>query len=489
MKNNLKALSGIYWLLIITLVIKLLLIPFSQTVDADAVSRIYLSVNWIKDAQWINSSVWAPLHFYLNGMGLMLWHDPVNLPKVINVLLSSLTLIPFYFFTKREFNKEGALAATIFLAVCPILFRNSFMALAGTPYLFFLVLAMNFLSRGLKRDSVTDMLIAGFSITLASGFRYEAWLMIAVFGLVILLHKKWKLLFIYGSAALVFPLVWMISNWLETGDPLYSIQGNYHWTLNVMGINENVDFESYLRRIWYYPFSWMIALGPPAAFVSIRSVINTYSKKGSNRSLVIWTLPFWIMLLFFLYNSIKGVLLMQHRFSGTLVVLSLPFVAIFFREFTPVKRRLIWLFAAITLILSFLYNTSGVKPLPRLKDQTTVSISEIIRDQLNNESCLILDFTGWDETYYLALHSGLPQERIVITDGAKNSELPMDKIRSRIEKHREGLILLARNSELKQELLPKDNESSMIINGRQLPIRPLFRNDNMMLIEWRKPSE
>ena len=115
LKNHANNYSRIYILVIIVLTIKLILLPYSQTVNADAVSRIFNSISWMEKPPWIKTSIWAPFHFYINGIGLFIWNDRVITPKVINILFSSFTLIPFYLFTKREFNKNGALVATIFL--------------------------------------------------------------------------------------------------------------------------------------------------------------------------------------------------------------------------------------------------------------------------------------------------------------------------------------------------------------------------------------
>src|SRR5438067_57105 len=131
--------SKIFSLAAVTLLVKLSLLPFAQQTDPDAVTRIFFSEAWKDHPSWIRSDVWGPFHFYLNGFFLMIWNNRIYAPAVLNLLLSVLTLIPFYFFTRREFNEDGAFAATVFLAVSPILFRNSFLALSETPSLFFIV--------------------------------------------------------------------------------------------------------------------------------------------------------------------------------------------------------------------------------------------------------------------------------------------------------------------------------------------------------------
>ncbi|NOX48180.1 MAG: hypothetical protein GXO89_14500 [Chlorobi bacterium] len=488
-KLSFSRISDIYKLVFLSLLVKVVLLPFAQTDDADAVTRIFISIDWMNDPTWIKTAIWAPFHFYLNGVALMVWDNPVFVPKIVNILFSSFTLIPFYAFTKREFNKDGALAASAFLAISPVLFRNGFLALSETPYLFFLVLTMDFISKGLKGNSVRYMVLAGFFITIAAGFRYEAWLVMAIFGLLILLLGKWKQSIVFGFVALLFPVIWMYSNWLETGDALYSIHGNYHYTLVEMGNNDNVGLESRLRRIWFFPFSWMIALGPPVAFLVLKTMIGVYKKRPAIRSMVFWSVPFWVMLLFFLYNASKGVLLLQHRFTGTLVVFSLPFIAIYFKELNPKRIRQAWVFGLITVAFSFVYNTSNVTPLPRLEDQSGVAISNVINKSLVEGPCLIIDFIGWQNTYFIALHSGLPQNEIVIVGGAKNSTIPIKGIHKIMESFDHGLIVLEKGSRLSRALGFDEDNCSFVFENYKYQTEMLLQKKEVLVMSWGKNAK
>ncbi|MCX6291026.1 MAG: glycosyltransferase family 39 protein, partial [Bacteroidetes bacterium] len=343
----------IFWIALLLLFTKLILLPFAQNTDPDAVLRVLGSGEWKNHPAWITSGAWAPFHFYLNGIFLMLWNHPIYMPVVLNMLLSSLTLFPFYYFTRREFDKRGAFIATIFLAICPVLFRNSLLPLSETPYLLFMVLTMNLISKGTREEKKYHFLLAGLSITIASGFRYEAWFMIVLLGIVILLLKKWKGFFLFGSVAVLFPVLWMFQSHWATGNSLNSFQ----WAFHAMNNKEVLGMESYLRRTWFFPFSWMIALGPPAAFVTAREMIRCYRRENRSSHLAIWTLPFWAVLLFFFYNDMRGSLLLQHRFSGTLIIFSLPFFALYFKDYSSKKTRNAWAFGILTVGLSFAWNT------------------------------------------------------------------------------------------------------------------------------------
>lgn len=456
--------------------IKVLLLPFAQTVDADAVSRIFLSIDWLNQPQWIATSVWAPFHFYLNGVALSIIYDPIITPKILQILLAGASLIPFFYFVRREFNSRGAVYATILFGLSPILFRNSFMCLSETPYLLFLVLSLNLISKSLKEQSVAFMALAGLFFTIASGFRYEAWILMFLTGS-ILLYYDWKKAFVFGFFALLFPFIWMYSNYLYTGDPFYSISGNYKWTLEVMGNNDQVDTETMIRRIWFFPFSWFISLGPPVAYLTLKSCIQSLKGLRTRSTTAIWAILFFIMLAFFIYNSTKGVLLLQHRFIGTLVVFSLPFIALRFQKKESAFRKFA-IYFVLMLSLSFVYNTNGITPVPRLGDQKKTEIANEIRNKKEQAEFLIIDFIGWEYSYFTALNSGIDKNKILLFQEKGTSEEQINGAVNKIRSGEEVILVLRQHSELskcieaevdlsKGQLLYYDAETRVIMLGNK----------------------
>lgn len=397
----------ILFLLAIVSLIKLLVLPFSQTTDADAVSRIFISLSWLDNPHWIKESVWGPLHFYLNGIALFIWRNPVIMPKLLHIAFSIGMLVPFYQFVKREFNDNGAFIATLFLAICPILFRNSFFALSETPYLFFLLLSVNYLSKALKFDNTASYIFSGFFISVASGIRYEAWLIMAIWGIYLLLQKGFKSSFIFSAFALIFPFIWMIQGYLNNGNPFSGIEGNFHWTIDVMKNNTHLSWKSYIRRIAYFPFAWLIALGPIVSFLLLKYYLQF--KKHFNQRFYsnIWFSTLLIVFIVVVINTIKGTLLMHARFIGTLVIFSLPFIALYFQTLDKKKIRVAIISAVITVSFSFFYNTKGVKAIPRLKNQEAALLAKQIKANTNDTYSILIDFWGWENTYYMGLNSGM----------------------------------------------------------------------------------
>lgn len=467
-----------------TLVVKFILVPFAQTTDADAVSRTLDAMQWMQHPRWIIQSVWGPFDFYLNGLVLMLWNNPVNALIVFHIVLSVLTLIPFFFFVRREFTEFGAIVATAFLAISPILFRSSLMALSETPYLLFIVMCLNFISKGIKEGKNSYLLWAGMVTTIASGFRYEAWLMIAIFSLLVLLLGGWKKAFLFGAVACIFPFTSMLQNYLLNGQPLYGIVGNYNWTINVMQNNAHPAFEDYLRRIWSFPFSWMIALGPLTAWVTIRSIFLSYKKSNKWHSVWMWTIPFWLFFFTMQYNAFKGTLILHHRFIGTLVILSLPFSAAYFDVRAVSKVRQALIFGALTIGLTFVYNTGNVIYLPRLHDQEAVKTANFIKQQLNRQSGLIADNWGWQNTYYIALQSGLQWSNMMLLDDRQDNQVPVQSVNKLLSNYPQGIIVLVKNSALSHNVLLKDSLLTFSFNDMRFVAKTVYRNDTVTVLKY-----
>lgn len=60
-------LHQVYGLVVLLFIIKLCPLPFAQTVHADAVVRLFGSIDWMNDLHWINSGVWTQLHRMIFG--------------------------------------------------------------------------------------------------------------------------------------------------------------------------------------------------------------------------------------------------------------------------------------------------------------------------------------------------------------------------------------------------------------------------------------
>jgi len=462
----------VIWLIgFFALLIRLLLMNYAEETDSDAVSRAFTSWNWAADPFWFKTSVWAPFHYYLVGSGFLIWKDILLLPKVLHILFSVVMLFPFYYFTKREFNKPGAIYATIFLAFSPLIFRLGFQCLAEIPGLFFTVLAMNLLSKGVREENNVWLALSGISMTLAAGFRYEAWLMILLFTLVLIIARRWKGSWLFFLFAMIFPAVWMVQNYLSTGDPLFSFSANTDWTHKALGINDQVDFEAYLRRIWFFPFSLLIAVGPIVSWLIVK-YLTSYAKNFRFRSFPdLWLIPLLAFFVVMLYNAIAGNLLLHHRFTGTLVILALPWVASVLKDFEKKAIIISVISVVLTIGLSFAYTIGGSNPIPRLKNQSVKQLVTEIKPVTTPGSKLVIDFIGWEDTWYTGLHSGAEPSDILMLGGEAYPPFSAERVEQLMHSPGRKILVVKEGSSLQQYLA----ENQILISS----YKELFRQEEI----------
>ena len=468
--------------MLLALIVRVVVLPWSQTIHADAVSRVFSASDWLVKPYYIIHGYWGPLHHYLTAFALWIMPNQVVAPKLLNILLASFSILPLYGFTKNLFgNRLGAVFVSLVYGLSPVIMHNSFQALSDVSYAFFVLCSMYFLSEGFKQDGkIRYAILAGFVISLAAATRYESWVIIAAFTLVGVLHKQWKFTAVFWSIAVLFPFSWMIGNHIEYGDFLYSSTLNDIGNIEKQGINDNVDNLLRIRRIIFFPFSFIVNVSPIASILILITIAVSIFKKSISKSQLIWLLPFLILSAVFLQKTYTGTLMMQHRFIITWIVLLLPFLALAFNNTSRTKLKTVLLtLAVVSLIpMSFYWGwidytsyfgkgTFGqalnrmnaeqsheFEAIPTLTDTKADSLIDCILANSKPKDGLVLDFFGWEKTYYTALNVNT---RGIVVGGMKNSTLGHQLIYQHLTNHPSGLIVLSRRGKLLKEAVFRDS--------------------------------
>jgi hypothetical protein len=458
----------LYIIVTIGVLLRIAFIPFVQITDADATSRILIAETWIETPTFLTDGIWLPIHNYFISLSLIISGERIYGPAIFHIIITCLTIVPLYHFTKREFSEKGAWFAIVFYLLCPIIFRNSFQALSGLPHAFFIALALNSVSKSIRFNDLKQAIYAGIFMTVAAGFRYEAWLIIALFTFIFLLFKKIKLVIYFWGFSMIFPLFWMIGNYIAHNDFLFGL---------AIAENDNVAFGIKIERLSYFPFSWFFIYSPILAFLVGRKIYQKIKTKQLIKSRLIWSIPFWLLLLVFTFKSYEETLLMQHRFTILLILFSTPFISIIFENIqwnrikaisfgvifmTLIPLSYLWMKIPYenlfkfsdTLNYVFAHIREGSKDtfeaIPRISNQNFVAHSDLINRELKKDRGLILDFTSWDNTFYLAVNSNVSPKQIFILDGSENGETDLENLKERIQKYPKGVFLINHNSRFSQ---------------------------------------
>ena len=305
----------IFILLGLALASRLIAFPFSQSIEADSTSRMLIAEHFRHYASMGTGFQWPSLHLYFLAAAQWISGDRVSGPVMLSLLLGTFSFVPFYRFTANIFNREGAFYSGLLFSFSPLIFRNSFTALAEIYHIFFCVTALWAISEGIKKESKkwTWGIIAGISATIASGGRFEAWILIGLLGLFLLLLREWKMLIGFSFFAALFPVYWLVYCFQQTGHALISLQMVQHQNFDIGKINDNVSEMDWMRRWLFFPLSWAAAVTPVAAFLSLFAFIRSAVKKKTGFVQYYFAALLLFFMIFFIYESLGGSLANQHR--------------------------------------------------------------------------------------------------------------------------------------------------------------------------------
>ncbi len=462
-------------------ILKLSLLPFVHAVDADGITRVLMAKQWTENPSVIKAGNWPPLYFYLMGMALKIYNNQFYAPIVVTIFLSIGTLFPLYFLMRRLLNESTALLMCIVFSLSPIVFRVSLLALSETPSIFFIILAANVVAKGLMEKSNRQILFAGLLMSIAGGFRYESWIISPFVALIIAYRYSFKQALIFIFPALLFPLYWIASNYFSS-DTLFS---SFTWAADGIKSNTIHSFEDLLRRIWWYPVSLVFVFGPVGFYFFLKEAIIICRNRKTNRTAFLFFLLFIGFLIFFLVNCLSGSLLTQHRFTLTLYLLAFPFIGFYFRDHTEKKLKMALVISLSSFALSFIYNSSGIRPVPRLKDHETEKVAAAIKNNSSPTSGLIIDSWGFENTYYLAFMSGLPQQSIAVFDDNPNSvSLELGHAIAVFNEHPKGLILFHKNGKLAGEMRITGNELLVKSTGQRVMLELVLSSGEIILYKY-----
>jgi len=110
----------------------------------------------------------------------LIWDDELIfyvITRSFSALLGALTVIPVYLTAKKIFGQRAGWLAGLALAITPFHVWHSHYSLPDVPMIFFLTLALYFMSGLLFKKKTSDYLLAGLFIGLAATIKYNGALM------------------------------------------------------------------------------------------------------------------------------------------------------------------------------------------------------------------------------------------------------------------------------------------------------------------------
>jgi len=466
----------------IALLVRTLALPLAAFDDADAATRIWIGWSWLEHPTFMPSTVWGPLHFYLIGLMLRAWPDPVWAPAVLHVIIGALVAPVVYQLTLEIFGwGRAALLTGLAFALYPAAVASSLFALSETPFMLFLALGLLFLVRAHRpTGTVRDAILAGIAIGLSSMVRFESWLLLPF--LTLPLIRRPKLLTAFLVPALVHPVIWMIASAVVSHDPLHSFTWASHWERDVNGRAQLVSLAWSARQIWNFLRATQAGLSPPLCLLIAFGVIWCLWR---HRAQAIWLVPPLMLLGMLVGAAARGSLAVKWRYTVTLGMMFFPFAACSFRAMGSEgwsRRRLagatVALLAGISVFTieplwraiphgeAVLARTRMTPSFPDFPEARDV-LSLVNRGQTPGHEALLSDFYGWQPTFYVGLHTKLHPDHIFIVYGAPNESINVASIESFLARNRQGVLLTADQGRL-GSLVQSEGDHTVRIGGARL---------------------
>ena len=504
-----------FLLFAIALIARLATWPYSDVVDADAVSRALSGEGYMLYPGWVGDGIWPPLHFYLNGFFTLLCGGRQIGSVFVNILLGSAIVFPVYYYVRRWSEPLVACAVVLLVVFNPLLFRNSLQGLSEIPFFFFSVCAFNSISiasSDRSRRGVLHAVLAGVFITIASGIRYEAWLLIILLASIIMVTGNYKRVHFFLLPAMIFPATWMITNHYAQGNLFKGFEHILHWqghaTEQIVTENELV-----LRSI-FFPVSLLLVLSPLAVLAALTGTTLQLIRKNVPTDQWIWLILFPLFLLLIVSKTRHAEILTQHRFTTTLVLTFIPFLVI---GLNAIKQKWVTILGATSisvlgLIASFnapdrswiLQGIGGShtdSALATIRDKTAHELESIPKlksdlpdrlvQKLNTYSwdrrLLVMDFFGWQETYNVAFKTKVrPTSIVFLPDQNPNNNgiAHLDGYLGLVPQF-SGILLLAKGSPYHTMLQPTtDGKFVLHLAHKDLVLWPIGAYDNVSMYSF-----
>ncbi|MFQ5645664.1 MAG: glycosyltransferase family 39 protein [bacterium] len=278
------------------LLVRSLCFLLSQNIGWDAVTRSLTALEWAKHPFIVPPTgypaQYGPLPIYLFGLGLKLYPDVYLVPRLINLLIGSACVIPFYLWVKTAFSSETAVTASYLFVFYTLQAKSCVLAASEPLFIFCWLFSLYFFYRyQTAGEKEGDLLPAGFWLSLAGMCRYNGWLYIGIFGLILLKSaatgNKLRTVSLFGTTALLFPLLWMGACLYSYGNPLYPLKFIRSDHLKIIRQLGGIGLFRRIYYLFFFPAVLGLSLSPPAFLESCKGIVSTIKQRRHREKLLI----------------------------------------------------------------------------------------------------------------------------------------------------------------------------------------------------------
>jgi|GEM_PF-4816469 len=343
---------------------------------------------------------WPPLHFYISGLVYSITGS-IKAVQVLHATVGLFSVFMLYQVARVAFYDEyvARISAAAFM-VYPVAAYEATLVMSETWFVCLFLSSIYFLLSYVRSKHTKYMVASGLFLALAGAFRFEAWPLPVIFGMV--LYFLWKerriSTYLILAVSLVPALLFMVGTYEKGFHP-------FRWLI-YSDIQVRHQFEYFIKnyygsyvQLFYDRFKWAWI---PGGLVVFMGCFFMYRPNVLGRGL--W----WITLLFllpFAYKLISLTLFPESRYLAMYEVMLIPFMAMcmcaWFRKFK--YGMLVTLFFVAGISFSGIHVHGIHSPRRSMSFSETVNVVQKLP-----KANLILDFHGSVATYEFLAESRIP---------------------------------------------------------------------------------
>ena len=438
--------------------------------EADATARVIYSLRWASHSFVFVPTNWPPLQFYIYGLALRIFPDPLYTPLLINIFFGGLLTVVLGYLVRCLTNDDLAgLLAGIMVCFLPLAIRYSLIAVPEVIMNFLIFLTLYLLLRitGKETEDKQFYNIATASLTMAAAewTHLEAWFLMPIFSL--LLWGQWRkwLIFVSISAVPIFAFViymYGLDNSLVPSE----------WMTYSYGSPDR------FRQVLYYPALLVDTLSPALILLAVFGLVRIWEERspGWKRQLfplvcLLCLIPPYLTFVFAWNRTRPKEALLLSLFVIPYAAIGLTrlnsFVQSRFAKWTVIAT-------AVGMLLILPYNwkyisKGGTFPIPRTSSEYR-QLAIFFNDNVNRNDAIVFDHLPlWTDYYFAVATRRMPNKAFLTYD--KASSKTAIKLRQFVKKNQPALMVLSKSpSTISKALGLKYNSQESLKNELELAL-------------------
>lgn len=247
---------------IISIAVKIYLIPFNMMDMGDSATRVWNAFWWAQNPVFILPESGHPLWFYFMGPILKITNELYLTSAFTMIAVMTIACIYVFKLTLALTDFKTALLAFIIVTLNPVIFRLNFEPYAQQTYLAAACIMIYYFIKAIASEkSVKYFVIAGIFSFIALASRPEAIFIIIPFCVLAFLTRKNGCCY-YIGLSLLFQVIWIAISYSVYGEPFKTINSADKYTdaFNIQGLSPGLRLKGFFIPYYFLALGLTIAL-------------------------------------------------------------------------------------------------------------------------------------------------------------------------------------------------------------------------------------